>query len=205
LQTSDWSQLKPRLRAALAAWLGLTGLTGLAYPLLLTGLAHAFLAHQARGSLISRDGRVVGSERIGQVFTAPGDFWGRPSATTAPDGTALPCDAASSGGSNLAPGHPDLRRAIEARIAALRAADPGSKAPIPMDLVTASGSGLDPELSPAAAAFQVPRVARTRGLPEAQVRALVQAHTRGRQLGLLGEPRVAVLELNLALDALQTP
>ena len=201
----DWLQLKTRLRPALVAWAALTGVAGIAYPVLLTALAQGLYPHQANGSLVWRRGQVAGSELIGQVFTAPGDFWGRPSATTAPDGTPLPCDAASSGGSNLAPGQPDLLRAVSLRVAALKAADPGQTEPIPIDLVTASGSGLDPDLSPAAAAWQVPRVARARGLDEARVRALVRAHTRGRQLGLLGEPRVAVLPLNLALDALRTP
>ena len=148
---------------------------------------------------------MVGSRLIGQGFTAPGDFWGRPSATTTPDGQALPYDAANSGGSNLAPGHPDLRKLVEARIAVLRAADPGNLEPIPADLVTASGSGLDPQVSPAGAAYQAPRVARARGLAESRVLALVQAQTRGRQFGLLGEPSVNVLELNLALDALSRP
>lgn len=200
-----WQRLKRRLRPALVAWAALTVVTGIAYPALLMALAQGLFPRQANGSLVWRNGRVEGSEHIGQVFTDPACFWGRPSATTAPDGSPRPCDAAGSGGSNLAPGHPDLLRAVAGRVAALRAADPGQTGPVPMDLVTASGSGLDPDLSPGAVAFQIPRVARARGLPEARVRALVAAHTRGRQLGLLGEPRVGVLELNLALDGLRTP
>jgi K+-transporting ATPase ATPase C chain len=181
----------------------LGGLTGVAYPLVVLGLAHAAFPRQAGGSLLWREGRVVGSNVIGQSFTSPGDFWGRPSATVTPAGEPWPCDAANSGGSNLAPGNPALRRAVAARVAALLAADPGQRGPVPVDLATASGSGLDPHLSPAAVLFQAHRVAMARGLPEATVRALVAAHTEGRQLGLLGEPRVNVLQLNLALDALQ--
>jgi K+-transporting ATPase ATPase C chain len=200
-----WVDLQARLRPPLVAFLALTALTGVAYPLLVGSLGHLAWPWQAEGSLIRREGRVVGSALIGQVFTAPGDFWGRPSATTTPDGQPLPCDAANSGGSNLSPGNPEFRKALKERIQALRAADPDARGPIPVDLVTASGSGLDPHLSPAAAAYQVRRVARARGLTQARVTALVQAHTQRPQLGLLGEARVNVLELNLALDALQTP
>jgi len=191
-----------QLRPALAAILALSGLTGLAYPLGVTALAKALFPRQAAGSLIYRDGKMVGSEWIGQSFTAPGCFWGRPSATVDADGKPLPCNGANSGGSNLAPSNPLLAKAVRDRIAALRAADPGATGPVPVDLVTASGSGLDPDISPAAAAYQVHRVAMARGLDEAKVRALVAAHTQGPQLGILGEPRVHVLELNLALEAL---
>lgn len=187
-----------QLRPALVCLAGFSVLTGLAYPLALTGLARVLFPRQAGGSLLRQDGRVIGSALIGQAFTAPKDFWGRPSAT-APE----PYDGAASGASNLAPSSPALRRAVEARIAALRAADPGATGPVPVDLVTASASGLDPDISPAAAAFQVPRVARARGLDEARVRALVARHTEGPQLGILGEPRVNVLSLNRALDTLR--
>ena len=191
------------LRPAIVAFLVLTGLAGVAYPLLVLGLARCAFPEQAEGSLIRQNGRVLGSEWIGQAFTARGDFWGRPSATAGQNGQPLPCNAACSGGSNLAPGDPDQRQAVAARVALLLAADPGP-GPIPGDLVTASGSGLDPHLSPAAAAWQIPRVARARGIPEAQVRALVNQFTEGRQWRLLGEARVQVLRLNLALDSLQT-
>jgi K+-transporting ATPase ATPase C chain len=192
-----------QFRPALVSFLGLTALTGLAYPLALTGLARALFPWQASGSLLRRDGMVAGSAWIGQSFTDPGHFWGRPSATVGPDGKPMPYNGANSGGSNLAPSNPALAEAVRERIAALRAADPEATGPVPVDLVTASGSGLDPDISPAAAAFQVPRVAKARGLDEARVRALVVRHTKGPQLGILGEPRVNVLELNLDLDALR--
>lgn len=192
-----------QLRPALVSFLGLSVLTGLAYPLALTGLARFLFPRQAAGSLIRRDGRVLGSALIGQPFTDPGHFWGRPSATVDGDGRPLPYNGANSGGSNLAPSNPDLLKAVQARLAALRAADPDATGPVPVDLVTASGSGLDPDISPAAAAFQVPRVARARGLDEARLRALVARHTAGPQLGILGEARVNVLELNLDLDGLR--
>ena len=185
------------LRPAATLLLILSLLTGIAYPFLITGLAQFAFPDQANGSLLRRDGRLVGSALIGQQFTDPGYFWGRPSATA-----PTPYNAAASGGSNLGPRNPALKSAVQARVAALRAADPGNDAPVPVDLVTASGSGLDPHISPAAADYQVARVARVRGLSFAQVRALVSAHTQGRQLGILGEPRVSVLQLNLALDAL---
>lgn len=186
------------LRPALAVFLGLAVVTGLAYPLLATGLAQAVFSQQANGSLVhDAAGRAVGSALIGQPFTDPGHFWSRPSATA-----PRPYHAGASTGSNLGPSHPALHDAVRARMAALRAADPGNPAPVPVDLVTASGSGLDPHISRAAADYQVPRVARARGLPEAPVRALVGQHTEGRALGLLGEPRVNVLRLNLALDTL---
>ncbi len=189
-----------QLRPALAAFLGLSALTGLASPLAVTGLVHVLFHRQAEGSLIRRDGQVLGSEWIGQSFTDPGHFWGRPSATTDVDGKPLPCNAANSGGSNLAASNPELQRAVQARIAALRAADPEATGPVPVDLVTASGSGLDPHISPAAAEFQVHRVAKARGLDDAAVRELVARRTEPPTLGLLGEARVNVLLLNLDLD-----
>ncbi|HJW07590.1 MAG TPA: potassium-transporting ATPase subunit KdpC [Rhodanobacter sp.] len=189
--------MRTLLRPALLLLVLLTVLTGVIYPLTVTGLAQAMFPRQANGSLLERDGKPIGSSLIGQNFTAPEYFWGRPSATTpqAYDGTA-------SGGSNLGPTNPALTEAAKQRIAALRAADPGNAAPVPVDLVTASGSGLDPDISPAAVQYQLARVARARGLSPAEVQALVVRHTRGRQFGVLGEPRVNVLELNLALDAL---
>jgi K+-transporting ATPase ATPase C chain len=186
------------LRQSLLMLVLLTILTGVAYPLLVTGLAQALFHRQANGSLVVKDGKAVGSTLIGQQFSDPKYFWGRLSAT-APN----PYNGGSSSGSNLGPTNPALTEAAKQRIAALRAADPGNAAPVPVDLVTASASGLDPEISPAAAQYQAARVARLRGLPVARVAALVAAHTRGRQLGVLGEPRVNVLQLNLALDALQ--
>jgi K+-transporting ATPase ATPase C chain len=155
---------------------------------------------QANGSLIEQDGKVVGSRLIGQPFADPGYFWSRPSATA-----PYAYNARASSGSNLGPRNPAAREAAAARILALRTADPENKSSIPVDLVTASGSGLDPHVSPAAALYQVPRVARARGLEEAAVRHLVEQHIAGRQLGVLGEPRVNVLELNLGLDAMTTP
>ncbi|SEK09226.1 potassium-transporting ATPase subunit KdpC [Achromobacter sp. NFACC18-2] len=183
------------LRPALTIFAALSLVTGLAYPLLTTGIASAVFPHQAGGSLIERDGKVVGSEWIGQSFTSPQYFWGRPSATA-----PMPYNAAASGGSNLGPSNPALAEAIQARVAALKAVDPDNAAPVPVDLVTASGSGLDPHISPAAAAYQAARVARVRGLPRAEVDALIQAHTAKPALSVLGEPSVNVLTLNLALD-----
>lgn len=190
--------MKSLLRPALSVFVLLSAVTGLAYPLAVTGIAGAVFPEQAAGSLIFKDGKPVGSRLIGQPFSDPGHFWGRPSAT-APQ----PYNAAASSGSNQGPLNPALEDAVKGRIAALRAADPGNGASIPADLVTASGSGLDPHISPAAALWQLGRVARARGLPEAPLRALVDAHTEGRQWGFLGEPRVNVLTLNLALDALK--
>ncbi len=155
------------------------------------------------GAVIVKDGKVIGSEWIGQSFTAQKDFWGRPSATVDADSKPLPYNGANSGGSNLAPSNPDLHKAVTERIAALRAADPEAKGSVPVDLVTASGSGLDPHISPASAAYQVHRVAKARGLDEAKVRDLVTAHSEPPQLGVLGEARVNVLKLNLALDELR--
>lgn len=192
-----------QLRPALVSFLGLTALTGLAYPLLVTGVARIAFPRQAGGSLILRDGKVIGSEWIGQTFTGPAHFWGRPSATVDAGGKPLPYNGANSGASNLAPSNPDLAKAVQERIAALRAADPEATGPVPVDLVTASGSGLDPHISPAAAEFQVHRVAKARGLDEAKVRDLVARHVEGPQLGILGEARVNVLKLNLDLDALR--
>ena len=174
-------------------------LTGLLYPLAVTGLAQMIFPHQANGSLIVKDGKPVGSVLIGQSFTDPKYFWGRPSATT-PNAY----NASASSGSNLGPTNPALTDAVKQRIAALRVADPGNTAPVPVDLVTASGSGLDPEISPAAAQYQLARVAKARGLSTSQVQSLVNEYTSGRQLGVFGEPRVNVLQLNLALDGPQT-
>lgn len=192
-----------QLRPALVSFLGLTAITGIAYPFTVTGLARILFPRQAGGSLIVRDGRVVGSEWIGQSFTAPKDFWGRPSATVDANGKPLPYNGANSGASNLAPSNPDLARSVQERIAALRAVDPEATGPVPVDLVTASGSGLDPHISPAAAEFQVHRVAKARSLDETKVRNLVAAHVEPPQFGLLGEARVNVLKLNLALDQLR--
>ena len=184
-------------RPALVLFFVLTLITGLAYPLLVTGVAQSVFPAQAAGSLVVRDGTPVGSSLIGQNFTDPGHFWGRPSATA-----TLPYNATASGGSNLGSLNPALVDAVKGRTEALRAADPGNTAAVPVDLVTASASGLDPHISPAAAAYQLARVARARGVPAAQVAALVAQHTETPLWGLLGEPRVHVLHLNLALDAL---
>lgn len=185
------------LRQSLMLLLVMTVITGVIYPLAVTGVAQLIFPHQANGSLIVKDGRPVGSALIGQSFTDPKYFWGRPSATEPMADNGL-----ASGGSNLGPSNPALTAAVKQRIAALHQADPGNDAPVPVDLVTASGSGLDPQISPAAAQYQLARVARLRGLPVAQVQSLVREYTSGRQLGVLGEPRVNVLQLNLALDAL---
>ncbi len=185
------------LRPALVLFIGLSLLTGLAYPGLVTLAARTLFSAQAAGSLVQRGGQVVGATLIAQSFTQPKYFWSRPSATS-----GKPYDAANSGGSNLGPTNPALVDAVKGRVAALREADPGNTAPVPIDLVTASASGLDPEISLAAAAYQAARVARARGVPVAQVQALVAQHTQGALLGFIGEPRINVLELNLALDAL---
>jgi K+-transporting ATPase ATPase C chain len=188
--------MKEHLRASLLLLLALTVLTGVVYPLAVTGIAQVLFPHQANGSLLVTNGRPQGSALIGQSFAAPRYFWGRLSATG-----PFPYNAAASSGSNLGPTNPALLTVAQARIEALRAADPGNAAPVPVDLVTASGSGLDPHVSPAAAAYQVSRVARLRGLPEDKVRRIVAQNTEGPTLGALGEARVHVLRLNLDLDA----
>jgi len=190
--------LRAQFRISLMTLLLFTLLTGLVYPLAVTGIAQLIFPYQANGSLMQRNGQGIGSQLIGQSFTDPQYFWGRPSATA-----PFPYNAAASSGSNLASTNPALEQAIQARIQALQSADPGNDAPIPVDLVTASASGLDPHISVAAALYQVPRVALKRGLSEAQVRLLVEQYTQAPQFGLLGEPRVNVLMLNLALDGLQ--
>jgi K+-transporting ATPase ATPase C chain len=183
-----------QIRASVVILLTLTLLTGVVYPLLITGVAEAAFPRQANGSLIEKDGKIVGSSLIGQPFDDPKYFWSRPSAT----GPAY--NGASSGASNLGPTNSALRDAVKGRIDALHAADPDQADPVPVDLVTASGSGLDPHVSPAAALYQLHRVAKARGVDAARVRALIEQHTNAPGLGLLGEPGVNVLELNLALD-----
>ena len=175
----------------------------MAYPLLVTGIAQAAFHSQANGSLIERLGKPMGSRLVGQAFDEPKYFWGRLSATSDANGKPLAYNGGASTGSNLGPTNPALRDEVKARVEALRAADPENGAPIPVDLVTSSGSGLDPDITPAAAAYQTARVARARALDEGLVRALIETHTAGRQFGFLGERRVNVLELNLALDALR--
>ncbi|TAL56348.1 potassium-transporting ATPase subunit KdpC [Pandoraea sp.] len=189
--------MKTLWRPMATLFVALSLLTGVLYPLLITGIGRAAFARQAAGSLIYRDGQPIGSALIGQNFDQPGYFWGRLSATA-----PMPYNGDASGGSNEGPLNPALVAAAQARIAALRAADPGNTAPVPVDLVTASGSGLDPQISPAAADYQAARVARARRLPLSEVQALIRRYTAGRQLGILGEPTVNVLALNLALDAL---
>jgi K+-transporting ATPase ATPase C chain len=194
------------IRPAIVVLLALTLITGLAYPLAMTGIAQAIFPNQAQGSLIERDGTVVGSALIGQQFTSDKYFHGRPSATTAPDPNdstktvPAPYNAANSGGSNLGPSNKALIDRVQGDMEALKKENP--LMPVPADLVTTSASGLDPDISPEAALFQVPRVAKARNLPEDRVRQLVTDSTQGRLLGLLGEPRVNVLQLNLALDKL---
>jgi K+-transporting ATPase ATPase C chain len=189
--------MSSQLRPALVLLVALHVLTGLVYPLVVTGVAQVAWPGRANGSVVKVEGKVFGSSLIGQPFSAPGYFWSRPSATS-----PLPYDASASSGSNLGPTNPALADAVRARIAALRAADPGLTAPIPVDLVTTSGSGLDPDISAAAALVQVPRVARARGLQEESLRQVVRTHIESRTLGFLGEPRVNVLALNLAVDRL---
>lgn len=176
---------------SIRALLVLTLITGVAYPLLVTGIARVAFKDRANGSLILRDGKVIGSRLIGQPFSDPKYFWMRPSATS-----PMPYNGTSSSGSNQGPTNPALKEAVESRIK-----DLGGRTPVPADLVTASGSGLDPHISPAAAEYQVARISKARGIQEDRLRELVQKYTEGRQLGVLGEPRVNVLELNLALDA----
>jgi len=186
------------MRPVLISLIVFTILTGIIYPLAVTGIAQLFFPAQANGSIILKDGKPVGSALIGQPFDHPKYFWGRPSATA-----LFPYNAAASSGSNLAQSNPALLEQAKGRIAALRDADPEAPESVPADLVTASGSGLDPQISPAAAAYQINRVARARGLDVAKVRTLVAHYTEGRQFGILGEPRVNVLKLNLALDEFQ--
>jgi K+-transporting ATPase ATPase C chain len=189
-----WKQVRP----AIVSLIALTALTGVVYPVVVTGIAQVLFPHQANGSLIVKDGKAVGSALIGQPFDDPKYFWGRPSATS-----PFPNNAGASTGSNLGPTNPALKKAVQDRIDALRAADPDNQAPIPVDLVTASGSGLDPHISPAAALYQVHRVAKVRDTNEVALRQLVEQYTEGRQFGFLGEPGVNVLKLNLALDSLK--
>lgn len=191
--------MKNDVRAAIVLLGALALLTGIVYPLAVTGIAQVAFPSAANGSFLVADGRVRGSSLIGQPFSAPGYFWSRPSATS-----PMPYNAAASTGSNLGPTNPALVAAVQDRVAALRAADPGLTGPIPVDLVTASASGLDPDISAAAALVQVPRVARARGLSEEVLRQLVRTHIEGRAFGFLGEPRVNVLALNLALDRPRT-
>jgi len=186
------------LRPALVLFLLLSVLTGFLYPLIVTGLAQLLFPVQAAGSLVAQNGQAVGSRLIGQSFSDPGHFWSRPSATT-----PQPYNGIASGGSNFGPLNPALTAAIKARVAALHAADPDNTAPVPIDLVTASGSGLDPDISVAAAEYQAARVARARGLDVARVQALIATHSKGSVAAVLGEPRVNVLELNLAVDELK--
>ncbi len=184
------------VRPALVLFGALTVATGALYPLAVTAVGQAVFADQANGSILMRQGQPVGSALIGQAFTSPQYFWGRPSATS-----PMANNASGSGGANLGPLNPALLDAVKDRIAALRAVDPSNQAAIPVDLVTASASGLDPHLSVAGVAYQAGRVARVRRLPAARVKALMDAHTEGRWLGFFGEPRVNILALNLALDA----
>jgi K+-transporting ATPase ATPase C chain len=197
------------IRPAIVMIIALTVITGLFYPLAMTGIAGVFFPRQAQGSLIERDGRVIGSELIGQNFISDRYFHGRPSATTGPDpadpakSVPAPYNAANSGGSNLGPTNKALIERVQGDLAVLKRENPS--APVPIDLVTTSASGLDPDITPQAALFQVPRVARARNLPEDRVRQLVDAHVEPRVLGVLGEPRVNVLALNLALDRAAAP
>ena len=187
--------MKTMIRPAVSLFVALTVVTGLVYPLLVTGVAKLAFSDQAAGSLIVKDGKAIGSSLIGQSFSDPKYFWGRPSATS-----PMPYNAVGSGGSNQGPLNPALVDAVKGRIEALKAADPGNTTAVPVDLVTASASGLDPHISVAAAQYQAARVARVRGLSDDAVRSLVTDHAEGRLLGLIGEPRVNVLALNLALD-----
>ena len=186
------------LRPAVVLLILMTVITGIAYPLVVTGVARVLFPAQAAGSLIVKDGKPVGSRLIGQPFSDPKYFWSRPSATS-----PQPYNGLSSGGSNLGPLNPALTNAVKANIAALQAADPSNHAPIPVDLVTASASGLDPDISLAAAYYQADRIGRLRNLSPDRVRALIAAHAKGRWLGVIGQPRVNVLELNLALDSMK--
>lgn len=201
------------LRQSVVILLLMTVITGVVYPLVVTGIAQLVFPGQANGSLINKDGKAVGSKLIGQSFSDPRYFWPRPSATLDANGKPLPYNGGNSGGSNLGPLNPQLQENVRKQVAALRSADPSAKtlashgeaerSRAPVDLVTASGSGLDPDISIAAAEYQVPRVAKARHMPEQRVRDLLNAHVSPRQLGILGEPRVNVLELNLALDKIK--
>jgi potassium-transporting ATPase KdpC subunit len=197
------------IRPAIVFIIALTLITGLLYPLAMTGIAGVIFPRQAQGSPIERDGKVIGSELIGQEFTSDKYFHGRPSATVAPDPAdstktvPAPYNAANSGGSNLGPTNKALIERVQGDVDKLKQENPS--APVPIDLVTTTGGGLDPHISPAGALFQVPRVAKARNLPEDRVRQLVEEHTEGRFLGLLGEPRINVLALNLALDRAPAP
>jgi len=186
------------LRQAVACIVAFTLITGVIYPLIVTGVAQLVFPRQANGSLLIDNGKTVGSSLIGQSFSSPKYFWARPSATS-----PMPYNAANSSGSNLGPLNPALIENVKARIEQLKKADAASKPMVPVDLVTASASGLDPDISPASAQYQVSRVAKTRNIDESQVRKLIAEYTRNRQFGILGEPRVNVLELNLALDNLK--
>jgi potassium-transporting ATPase KdpC subunit len=198
MSTRPASAFIASVRPAVVLFLLLTVLTGFLYPLVVTGVARLLFPARAAGSIVTRDGHAVGSRLIGQSFGDPRYFWSRPSATT-----PQPYNGTASGGSNLGALNPALLDAVRARVAALRSADPANRAPVPIDLVTSSGSGLDPEISLAAADYQAARVARARGLAPERLQALIAEHTEGRLIGVIGEPRVNVLELNLALDALK--
>jgi K+-transporting ATPase ATPase C chain len=196
--------MRAQIRPAIMALLIFTVLMGIVYPSVVTGIAQLAFPHQANGSLIVKDGKPLGSDLIGQSFDDPKYFWGRLSATGDFPYNAFNADTlTASSGSNYGPSNPALIAAVQARIDALKAADPGNTQPIPVDLVTASGSGLDPDISLAAALYQLPRVARARGMSESAVRALVDQYSVGRQFGFLGEPRLNVLKLNLALDEIK--
>jgi potassium-transporting ATPase KdpC subunit len=188
--------IRQQIKPAILSFVILSVITGIIYPVFVTGVARVFFYNQASGSLIYQDGRPVGSSLIGQQFDEPKYFWGRLSATS-----PVPFNAAASSGSNIGPLNPALIEAVNIRINALKSADPGNSNPIPVDLVTSSASGLDPHISLAAAYYQVPRIARIRGLSQESVKTIISAHSRGRLFGVLGEPVVNVLELNLALDA----
>jgi K+-transporting ATPase ATPase C chain len=192
------TDIRSQIRPAIIAMVLFTLLTGVSYPLLVTGIAQLFFPRQSNGNLIDQNDRVIGSELVGQFFNDPHYFWGRPSATA-----PYPYNAAASTGSNLGPTNPALTEEVKIRIAALKAADATNNSPIPVDLVTSSGSGLDPNISVAAALYQIPRVSEARGLSKEVVQALVDRHTEERQFIILGEPRVNVLELNLALDEIK--